>query len=174
MDVSFTVTLDNADTDPSNITGFDLYLGTAAANSGYFSLTLATPTGPFTGNGPDDTTPDSLGTAAASGFVRNANDQGFTGSPQATPGTFNLETPTISIAANTPANTYTLFTTTTPTAGAFYSDVANKSGSFEATNPGTFTITVVPEPGAGTCCLAAGALGLVAFARRRAAPVVIR
>ncbi len=158
------------DSGPTNVVGFDLFLVTAAINSGYFSITAVTPTGPFTDPAGPSTLPDSLTTAAASGFVRNQYDQGFTGTSQTVPvANLSLEDLVVSVAANTPLGTYMFKTSTISTAGAAaYSDVVDSNGNaYEATSPGTFSITVVPEPGAAALLLAGAILVGGAGLRRR-------
>ena len=149
---------------PSDVAGFDLYLVTAAANSGYFSITAATPTGPFNQFGPDDSTPDPLSTDTGTGYVQNSMNQGALandGDAQTVPVTnLNLVNLTLSVGANTPVGTYTLQTSTTPTAGAGFSDVTDSNGTpYEATSPGMFSITVVPEP--ATWAMMLGGIGLL-------------
>ena len=171
FNVSLTVTVP-AGSGPSDLAGFDLFLVTAAANSGNFSITAASPTGPFNSSGPDDSSGDPLATPAANGFVQNGIDQGFNdfGTAQSVPVTnLGLETLTLSVAANTPADTYRFQTSTTPTAApGDFSDVTDSNGTaYEATSAGTFSITVVPEPSSGALLLlgAAGA-GVAAGVRR--------
>lgn len=135
---------------PSNVAAYDLYLITGSANAGYFSITSATATGPFNAFGPNDSAGDPLNTAATTGYVMNNLDQGFSGTTQTVPfANLQLETLTLSLGMNVPAGTYTFQTSTTPTAGVYYSDVSDSGGTvYEVTAPGTFSITVVPEPSA--------------------------
>ena len=168
--VSLTVTVPQG-SGPSDVAGFDLYLVTAAANSGYFSITAATPTGPFTDNGPDDSNGDPLANPAtdnsgtSTGYVQNGIDQLFTGADQTVPVTnLPLERLTLSVAADTPPNTYSFQTTTMSTAGVDYSDVTDMNGTaYEAKSPGTFSITVVPEP--ATWAMLLGGIGILVGSR---------
>ena len=157
ISLSLTVTQSSA---PANVTAYDLYLATASANSGYFRITVANPTGPFAAAGPTNPNGDPLSTAAASGFVRNNIDQGFSGSAQTTPfANVALETLTLSVGTNVPRGTYTFSTTTTANSGGIYSRVSDTSGNvYEITGAGTFSINVVPEPSTW----ALGFLGAVA------------
>lgn len=153
---------------PSSVTAYDLYLATAAANAGYFRITAATPTGPFTAAGPTNPTGDPLSTAAASGFVRNNIDQGFSGTAQTTPFTnLALETLTLSVGVNVPTGTYTFSTTTSANSGGFYSRVSDGSGNtYEPNTPGTFSINIVPEPSTWALGLLGGTVGMLALHRR--------
>ena len=153
---------------PSNVTAYDLYLVTAATNSAYFSITAVNPTGPFNTLGPDDTNGDPLKIAAGSGYVRNGIDQGFSGTAQTVPfSNLALETLTLAVAANTPANTYIFQTSTMATAGVYYSDVSDSGGKvYEVTSAGTFSISVVPEP-SSLATFGAFTIGLICFAASR-------
>ncbi len=158
---TFSVTLSlSGMTPPANITAFDLYLVTASSNSGFFTITGSTPTGPFNAFGP--TIPgsgDPLSTAAAANFVRNNVDLGYSGTAQNPPYNLSLESVSFSIGANVPAGTYTFFTSTQANAGNFYSDVADTSSGVFTVGQGSFQITVVPEPTTLTM-VGLGAIGM--------------
>ena len=171
---TFTISLSltvSQNTAPANVTAYDLYLVTAAANSGYFSVNSATPSAnsPFTAFGPTQPAGgDPLSTAAAAGYVRNGVDEGYSGTAQATPfANLALETLTLSVGTNVPRGTYTFQTTTMSTAGVYYSDVSDTGGTvYEATSPGVFSITVVPEPSTWALALRGGAAAILAVRRR--------
>ena len=167
ISISVSVTQNSA---PADLRGFDLYLATAAANSGYFTIQSATPGTSFTLDGPPAGA-DPLSTAAAAGFVRNNVDQGFDGSTVNTPvSNLLLETLTLSIGANVPVGTYTFSTTTSANAGMNYSDVFDSNFAvYQADMPGTFSITVVPEPSTWAMLgFGAVGVGLMTLRRRRA------
>ena len=165
ISLSLTVTQSSA---PANVTAYDLYLATASANSGYFRITGANPTGPFAAAGPTNPNGDPLSTAAASGFVRNNIDQGFSGSAQTTPfANIALETLTLSVGTNVPRGTYTFSTTTTTNSGGFYSRVSDTSGNvYEITGAGTFSINVVPEPSTWALGLLGAVAAIIAVCHR--------
>ena len=165
ISLSLTVTQSSA---PANVTGFDLYLATSSANSGYFTVKAAAATGPFTSSGPASPESDPLSTAAAAGFVRNGLDQGFSGATVNTPTTsLALETLTLSVGANVPKGTYTFLTTSASNAGVYYSDISDSGfNTYPVDTAGTFSITVVPEPSTWALGLLGGAVGLIAVRRR--------
>ena len=169
FNVSLTLTVTGAVGDPANVTAFDLYLVTAAINSGFFRITSAVGNGAFTALGPTEPGGgDPLSTAAAGGFVRNGVDQGFSAtSAQTTPLTNALlETLTLSVAAGVAPGVYTFSTSTSANAGAFFSDVSDSNGMIYQGGPATFQITVVPEPSTWAF-LGLGALGCLSVVLRR-------
>lgn len=162
FNISFTL---NGTNPPANITAFDLYIVTASANSGFFTITSSTPTGPFNAFGPNiPPTGDPLSVAAASGFVRNNVDLGYSGPAQNPPYSISISTLNIKLN-NAPQGTYTFFTSTLANAGQFYSDVADTNGGVYTVGQGSFQITVIPEP--STWALALLGLGVVGLARLR-------
>jgi hypothetical protein len=165
---TFSVTISLQDTGPVNAAAFDLYIATAAANSGLFSITGVTGLGVWTSSGPNPLLfPDSLSTAAASGFVRNNVDLGFSAtSTQNAPFTQAIETINFSYTAG--PGTYVFSTTTTANAGAFYSDVSNSNGDVVEGAPGTFTLAI-PEPATWSLLGLGGlaAVGMNVLRRRR-------
>jgi hypothetical protein len=170
---TFSVTFslqDTGNTVATNAAAFDLYIATAAANSGLFSITGVTGQGVWTSSGPNPLLfPDSLSTAGTAGNVRNNVDLGFSAtSPQTGPFTQQIELINFSYTAG--PGTYVFSSTTTANAGAFYSDVSNSNGDVVEGAPGTFTITIVPEPATWSLLGLGGlaAVGMSVLRRRRA------
>lgn len=162
---------------PMNVQGFDLILETAAANSGFFSLTNASGAAPGVATS-IRTYPDAIttGNSNHSGFAQNNFSQGFSFDTVLATAPFSnvtLETLTILVAPGTPAGTYTFFTTDfagsanrsskiSDSNGMTYGDAAN-----EPITQGSFSITVVPEP-TTWAFMSLGGLGLLAINRLRA------
>src|ERR1700730_17039606 len=75
---SVTISLqDTGSTVATNAAAFDLYIATAAANSGLFKITSVTGQGVWTSGAPGAVSPDKLSAAAVSGFVLNWADMGL-------------------------------------------------------------------------------------------------
>jgi len=167
---SVTISLqDTGSTVATNAAAFDLYIATAAANSGLFKITSVTGQGVWTSSGPGAVFPDTLSTAAASGFVRNGADMGFSATSVQT-GPFTQPIELMNFSYTAPAGTYVFSTTTTANAGAFFSDVSNSNGDVVEGTAGTFTITIVPEPTTWSLLGLGGlaAVGMSVLRRRRA------
>jgi hypothetical protein len=167
---TFNVTFSLQVTNTNTIAAFDLYIATAAANSGLFTITSATGQGTWLASGPPGTAfPDIIDDAAAAGFVRNSNNMGFSAlTPQTGPFTQAIVTLGFSYTG-LGVGSYVLSTTTTANAGAFFSDVSDTDGNVTEGAPGVFTITVVPEPATWSLLGLGGlaAVGLNVLRRRR-------
>jgi len=170
---NFNVTISlSGTTPPANITAYDLYLVTAAANSGFFRITSSTPTGPFNASGP--TIPpsgDPFSTAAASGFVRNGLNLGYSGPPQNPPYSISLQSINIALNPGVPLGTHTFFTSTVANANGFFSDVSDTNGGVFTVGQGSFQIAVVPEPSTWSLVGLGGlaCIGMTVLRRRRCA-----
>lgn len=148
-----TFTLSVSGPTPSDLSGFDLYIETIAANSGYFSITMATPgaTSPFDeGSGPGDY-PDPLSADGGhAGYVQNSGSQGFTSlSDVTTPFSNVVVTLSFTVAANTPNGMY-MFQSTGSSSTNLYSSISGGGddgfNTYYIQTPATFSINVVPEP----------------------------
>ena len=169
MTFSLAVTQSSA---PATVAGFDLYLTTDSGNSGLFAIAAAMGMGTFTSLGPTEPAGgDFLSTTPnpPTGSVRNSEDQGFLATAnQPTPFSGALEQLTLSIAAGTPAGTYTFSTSTQATANAQYTRITDGNGmTYQIDNPGIFSVTVVPEPSTWALFGVGAAVGVCLIVRRR-------
>jgi hypothetical protein len=175
-----TVSLSSAAT---NISAFDLFLQSNSAGANAFTITNTVPVLDAAEPPTRATTPqfpDTFTTTGStqSGFFQNTHDQGFAyGTDQTLSGSTTLETLTISYnfaSAPAPGTSFTFGTTASGanspnTKGTyFYSD--NFATYNQITTPGSFTVSVVPEP--ATCSLlglgATGTFLLQLLRKRRA------
>lgn len=159
-------------TTPNNVQGFELLLETAAANSGFFSITGATPAAPGTPTA-FPTYPDGITTGNSNhmGFAQNQFSQGFSFNSVIATSPFSnvvLETLSLSIAPNTPNGTYTFFTTNFAGSANRASTISNSSGTTygdaanEPITQGSFSVTVVPEPATWAFMVLGGVSALAA------------
>jgi PEP-CTERM motif len=165
-----TLAVANSGTDPvPNVNSISLWFETAAVNNSYFKITNRDLTG---GSFPDPQGSPSYPEAIVKGG--NATDLGATLPPNQTLASntsYLVEHLTIQIAANTPAGTYTIFTTTNSSNTDHSKTTAVGDGTFTRHEPASaaYTITVVPEP--ATLSLLGlsglGSLGMTMLRRRR-------
>lgn len=180
---SFNVTVALSGATANNISSFDLFLQSNSTGADSFTITNTTPvldsanaTRATTPQFPD---PFTMTGSTQSGFFQNTHDQGFAygDGDQTLSGPTTLETLQISYNfGSAPANG-TTFTFGTSASGAggpntkgtyFYSD--GFATYNQITTPGSFTVTVVPEP-ATWSLFGLGGIGtfaLQALRRRRA------
>lgn len=172
---SIQITLSVTGTTPMNFAGYNLWLETAAANSGLFSITGVTSnvTGFTTPSGAVNF-PETLTTSGSThaGFAQNPHSLGFVdtaGGANAVTSPFSIQIETINfaVAPGTAAGNYSFFTTLAATSGLRASSINDSNGnSFDVNNQGTFAITVIPEPSTTGLLLTAG-LGVAVFLYRR-------
>jgi len=172
------ISLSVTGTTPANVAGFNLWIETVAANSGFFAVSGAvsnvsgwnTPAGAT--SFPETLT--STGSTHA-GFAQNTHSLGFvdtSGGANAHATPFSgllLETLSFSIAGNTPNGTYN-FNSTSATSDPRTSSVNDSVGaSFDVNTPATFSVTIVPEPSTWAMMVVGGIVlfGLTSLRMRR-------
>jgi hypothetical protein len=164
FDITLSVT--NSGTDPvPNVNSISYWFATAAVNNSYFKITARNLTGSPFSDPQSNTFPQQIQSGG------NPNDLGATtpaSTSVASNASYFVATLTLQIDPNTPAGTYTIFTTTVANGGprSVVGDTSNVAHVIPQT---TYTITVVPEP--ATLSLLGlsglGSLGLTMLRRRR-------
>src|SRR5256885_2068641 len=164
-----TLSVQNSGNDPvaAAVNSISYWFETSAINNGYFTIVSRNLSGsPFS---------DPQATISNEAIVAggNASDLGATtpsNTSVPTNNTYFVATLTIQIAPNTPANTYTISTTTLASNGGPKTSTVGDTNFVRHNIPATsYTITVIPEP--ATLSLLGlsglGSLGLTVLRRRR-------
>jgi len=175
----FNVTVALSNATANNISAFDLFLQSNSTGADSFTITNTTPV-LDSANATRATTPQfpdafTMSGSTQAGFFQNTHDQGFSyEADQALSGSTTLETLQISYSFGSAPALGTTFTFGTSASGAggpntkgtyFYSD--NFATYNQITTPGSFTLTVVPEP-ATWMLLIVGLVALTGFRRFKA------